>query len=75
MTAKKTTVVPDSDPLVDLSQDTLDHIEAIKKELDQASGDLDALETLGLDTSRLREKINWGYKARDVILARFGQPK
>lgn len=75
MTAKKAEVIPDSDPLVSLTADTLEHIDAIKAELDQASGDLDALETLGLDTSRLREKINWGYKARDVILARFGEKK
>jgi len=73
--AQKSNPVTDNEPLADLTKDTLDHLEAIKKELDQASGDLDALESLGLDTSRLREKINWGYKARDVVLTRYGTKK
>lgn len=73
MTSKKANPLPVSEPLADLTADTLDHIEGIKKELDRASEDLDAMEELGLDTSRLREKIDWGYKARKVILARFGE--
>jgi len=60
-------------PLADLRQDAVDHLESIKGELDEAGKDLDALEELGIDTSRLREKIAWGYKARDVILKRFGR--
>ncbi len=70
--AKVTNKPGEVDPLVELSKDTLEHIDGIKKELDTASGDLDALEELGIDTSRLREKINWGYKAREVVLKRFG---
>jgi len=49
----------------------MEHIDAIKGELDKASADLEGLEELGIDTSRLREKINWGYKAREVILKTF----
>lgn len=67
--------IVDNEPLASLTADTLEHIEGIKKELDRASGDLEALEELGLDTSVMREKLNWGYKARDVILKRFGEGK
>lgn len=68
-------VIPETEPLADLTQDTLDHIDGVKKELDSAVGDLEALESLGIDTSRLREKIDWGYKAREVILKQFGKKK
>ncbi len=64
-----------SEPLADLTTEAVEHIEGIKKELDRAKEDLDAMEELGIDTSRLREKIEWGYKARKVILARFGEKK
>ena len=64
-----------TDPLLTLNREALDHLESIKAELDQATGDLDALEELGVDTSRLRERIAWGYKAREVILRRFGETK
>ncbi len=71
---KVTPPLPD-EPLATLKEDTLEHIEAIKVELDRANADLDALEEIGIDTSRLREKIQWGYKARSVILDRFGPKK
>ena len=73
MMAKKPEQKSDTEPLADLTKETLEHIESIKKELDKASEDLDAIEELGIDTSRLREKIDWGYKARDVILKQFGK--
>ncbi len=66
--------LPD-EPLAFLKEDTLEHIDAVKVELDRAAADLDALEEIGIDTSRLREKINWGYKTREVILKRFGANK
>lgn len=69
--AKQTTPLTDNEPLASLTADTLEHINAIKGELDKAAKDLDSLEELGIDTSRLREKINWGYKAREVILKTF----
>lgn len=72
MSPEVTKPLPVDEPLASLTEDTLKHIEEIKAELDRARGDLDALEELGLDTSRLREKIDWGYKARQVILDRFG---
>ena len=63
----------ETQPLADLRKEAVDHLDAIKGELDEATKDLDALEEIGIDTSRLREKVAWGYKARDVILKRFGR--
>lgn len=71
---KVTPPLPD-EPLAFLKEDTLEHLESVKAELDRAAADLDALEEIGIDTSRLREKIMWGYKAREVILKRFGPNK
>jgi len=60
-------------PLAELKADTLAHLDAIKGELDEASKDADALEEIGLPVSKLRERIQWGYKAREVILRRYGR--
>ncbi len=73
--ANKATPIPDPEPLASLTQDTMQHIDNIKAELDKASKALESLEELGLDTSRMGEKINWGYKARGVILKTFGEKK
>ena len=70
--AKVNKPLPEVEPLAELTKDTLEHIDAIGAELDKATEDLDALETLGIDASRLREKIAWGRKAREVILKQFG---
>ena len=58
-------------PLHDLSAETVASLDAIKGELDKASGDIAALEKIGMDVSRLKERIDWGYKAREIILERF----
>jgi len=58
-------------PLSDLKEEAVSHLDAIKGELDEAKKDLDALEKIGMDVSRLRERVDWGYKARDIILDRF----
>jgi len=63
------------DPLADIRKEAVDHLEAIGSELDEAEKDLDALEKIGVDTSRLRERIAWGRNARDVITKRFGDRK
>ena len=73
MTAKQASPIPDPEPLATLTQDTLDHLDSIIKELDQAKKGLDALESLGIDSSLLREKIEWGYNARDMILKFYGK--
>ena len=62
-------------PLADLRTEAVDHLDNIKAELDEAQKDLDALEKIGMDVSRLRERIDWGYKAREVILERFKKPR
>jgi len=58
-------------PLHDISAETVQSLDAIKGELDTAMGDIEALEKIGMDVSRLRERLDWGYKARDIILERF----
>ncbi len=73
MPTKPTTPIPDPEPLATLTQDTLDHLDGIVKELDQAKKGLEALESLGIDSSLLREKIEWGYNARDMILKFYGK--
>ena len=59
---------PKTDPLVTLTQEALDHLDGIKAEIDESEKNLAALEELGIDVSRLREKITWAKKAREVIL-------
>ncbi len=60
-------------PLSDLRAETIAHLDSIKGELDEAVKDLDALEKIGLDVTRLRERVDWGYNARKIILERFGK--
>jgi len=61
----------ETSPLTDLRRETVVNLEAIGTELDKAEGDLAALESLGLDVSRLKERLSWGRKAREVIMERF----
>ena len=69
----KNAAAKDAAPLSDLSAEAVAHLDAIKGELDEATKDLDALEAIGLDVTRLRERVEWGNKARDIILKRFGK--
>ncbi|GAJ00425.1 unnamed protein product [marine sediment metagenome] len=59
------------DPLASLTIEAREHIDAMEAELDRATTDLAALKELGLDVSRLEEKINWAKHAREVILKTF----
>ncbi len=70
--ATQSKAAPPVVPLADLRAETAAHLESIKGELDEAVKDLDALESIGLDVTRLRERVEWGYKAREVIMNRFG---
>jgi len=72
MAAQNKTPGPEA-PLGGLRSETIAHLESIKKELDEASDDLDSLEEIGMDVSRLRERINWGYKAREIITKRLAK--
>lgn len=69
----KATTVNQTAPLADLRQEAVEHLEAIGGELIEASKDLDALEKIGLDVTRLRERVDWGNNARKIILERFGK--
>jgi len=60
-------------PLSDLRQEAVDHLNAIGVELTEAEKDLEALEKIGHDVSRLRERVEWGKNARKIILERFGK--
>lgn len=55
-------------PLADLNAEALQHLEDINDELEEAERGLKALEELGLDVTRMRERINFGKKARETIL-------
>lgn len=59
------------DPLVSLTAEAKEHIEKLDVELTRVEGDLAAMEELGLDTSRLKERVEWARKARKVILERL----
>ena len=61
-----------NDPLVELKQEAIEHLENVKSSLEEAQKDIDALKEIGIDTSRLQERVNWGLKAREVILKRYG---
>lgn len=71
--AKKIEIpIQEADPFATLDSETRKHIENLEGELIRARGDLDAMDELGLDTTGLRERVNWAEKARKIILDRFG---
>lgn len=73
MAKNQSTTTPS--PLADMRKEAVDHLDAIGGELDEAEKDLDALEKIGVDVSRLRERIAWGRNATEVITKRFGDRK
>ena len=60
-----------NDPLVTLTADAKKEIDKLGKDIERSEDDLKALEGLGLDVSRLRAKINWARKAREIVLKRM----
>jgi len=60
-----------NDPLVTLTADAKIEIEKLGKDIERSEGDMLALEELGLDVSRLRDKIQWARKAREIVLKRM----
>jgi len=72
-TTAKGTSATDTPPLAELRADAVEHLNGIKAELDEATKDIEALEKLGMDVTRLRERVDWGLKAREIILERFGK--
>lgn len=63
--------VKDDDPLVKLDEETRKHLEEMGSDIEKSEKDLEALEELGIDTSRLKERVEWAKKARDIVLNRL----
>lgn len=57
-----------SDPVAELTAEARERLEAMKSDIEKSEKDLLALEELGIDVTRLREKILWAKKARETIL-------
>ena len=60
-----------NDPLVKLTEDAKKEIDNLGGDIERSEGDMLALEELGLDVSRLRDKIEWAKKAREIVLKRM----
>ena len=60
-------------PFADLNADTLKQLDDLGKHIDTSLAQLDALEEIGVDQSRLREKLEWGRKVREILLKDFTQ--
>ena len=60
-------------PLADMRNEAVEHLDSIGAELEEAEKDMEALEKIGIDVSRLRERVEWGKNAREIILKRFGE--
>lgn len=76
-TMAKTTNNPlgEVNPLINLTDEALKHIQGLDVEAGEVHKDLDALESLGFDVSMPRERLKFAEKARKVILDRFGPKK
>ncbi len=71
MAKKVSSALPEVDPLISLTDEAREHIEGLDKELTRVEGDLEAMEELGIDTSRLKERVDWARRARSIILERL----
>lgn len=60
-------------PLDSLKDEALGNLDAMKDELDKASERITAFEEMGMNVDSLKEKINWAYKARDILLKTYGK--
>jgi hypothetical protein len=67
-TAKTTN---DQDILYKIRQEGVDHLDKMAEGLAETEKDLDALEKIGYDVTKLRERVDWAKTARDIILDRF----
>jgi len=62
-------------PLVTLKAEALAHLADIRSELERAEADIKTLEEIGLDTTSLREKLDWGKRAVDILDRHYGGQK
>jgi len=70
--AKKVEIgLPDIDPLISLNAEARKHIEDMGSHIEKSYGDLDAMDELGLESSKLRAMLDWTKKAREIILDRL----
>jgi len=74
MMAKTNLPIQEPDPFVTLNEEARKHIENLEGELQRVEGDLKAMEELDIDTTVLRERVEWAKKARRVILDRLSKP-
>jgi hypothetical protein len=66
---------PEAAPLVDLRREAAENLNKIEADLAEAEKDLDALEKIGMDVTRLRERVEWAKNARKIIMERFTERK
>lgn len=62
-------------PLAELTEEGEKVLEEMNAEIKRAEEDLAAVEELGVDTSRLKERVNFAKRARDVVLKRLSRSK
>jgi len=58
----------ETDPLATLTEEARARLDAMKEDLDKSEETLKDLEELGLDVSRLKERVSWAKRAREIIL-------
>lgn len=69
----KTQNIPPTPPFADIRAETIENLDAVKEQLEEAEKDIEVLTKLGMDVSRLKERVEWGKKARDLMLKRYGK--
>jgi len=62
-------------PFLKLNDEALKHLDQVGKELDAAEAMFGDLDELGFETARVRERIAYGKKAREIILKHLGPKK
>lgn len=60
-----------NEPLAALTDEARANLEKVKTEIEASEQALAALKELGVDVSRLEERITWAKKARETILKTF----
>ncbi len=55
-------------PLDFLTEEAIDSIDKLGGELEKGDALMDMLEEMGLDTSVLRERMEWSKKMRNIVL-------
>jgi len=64
-------MVEKRNPLVSLTAEARKHLADMDGEIKAVESNLEALESIGLDVSVLKEKIAWSKRAKDIIQKQF----